>query len=234
VTAAADALVHVAVPLTRHPRNAGFVVVRRTRHPDPGPWQRGPLIVASRARAVVDAARDARSPDHATAIVCEAVERRLVRADSLRHALETGPRAGSRIVRTAVEAAEAGAWSVAEVDLLALVTRSRVLPPMWLNPVLTTLDGTRLPTPDGWFDDVGLAVQVHSWRWHSGRDEWDATVMSDGVFAEYGIGLLAVTPRAVDRAPGQVLSRIERAYRSAARLPRPDVSATPQGCRRSA
>ena len=225
VTAAGDPRVHVLTPATRHARNAGFVVVRRTSRPDPHPWHRGAVTLTSPARAVVDAARDAGTADAALAIVCEAVERRLVSAPALRHEVESGPRTGSGLVRRAVQVAEAGAWSVPEVELIRLVEGCPELPPAWPNPDLTAVDGTRLPTPDLWFDAVGLAVQVHSRQWHSSPDQWDATVMSDGVFAEYGIPIVGVTPRAVRRDPERVRRRLVRACAEASRRPRPRVIA---------
>lgn len=97
-----------------------------------------------------------------------------------------------------------------------------------MAPFLTGPDDVRLPIPDGWFDDVGLAVQVHSWRWHASPTDWDATVMADGVFAEYGIPVVAVTPRALRQAPNDVLRRIERALAQASGRPRPDVVAVPR------
>jgi hypothetical protein len=114
--------------------------------------------------------------------VLEAVQRRLVRLHDVRNELEAGPRAGSARLRRAVEAAERGAWSAPEAELTALLEKSRLLPPAWLNPHLFTTDGVRLPTPDGWFDDVGLAVQVHSKRYHADELDWEKTVSGDGVF----------------------------------------------------
>jgi hypothetical protein len=96
---------------------------------------------------------------------------------------------------------------------------------MWANPALR-VGAVRLPTPDGWFDDVGLAVQVHSKRYHAGELDWEKTVSGDGVFAEHGIPLVAVTPRQISSQPEAVLARIERAYEQAARRPRPVVVAT--------
>lgn len=218
VTAAHDPRVHLLVPARRHPRSAGFVVVRRTERVDPAPWHRPPVALASRPRAVIDAAR-LPDPGACRGDRVEAVERRLVLPDALRHEVEAGPRTGSGIVRRAVQKVEAGAWWVAECDLHELVGRSRALPSLWLNPTLEAADGTRLPTPDGWFDDLGLAIQVHSWRWHSSMKDWDATVMTDGVFAEYGVMVLAVTPHAVRHSPDAVLIRLERAHRTL----RPDL-----------
>ncbi len=154
----------------------------------------------------------------------EAVQRRLVTVEELRHELEAGPRQGSTALRAALAEAEAHAWSVPEAELATLVRRRGTLPEMWANPSLSA-GGVRLPTPDGWFDDVGLAVQVHSKRYHAGELDWEQTVSGDGVYAEHGIALVAVTPRQIATQPDAVVARIERAYRHAALRPRPEVTA---------
>jgi hypothetical protein len=224
-----EVVVRVVLPADRCVQPQAFVLVRRTRHPDPAPWARDPLVVCSPARAVADAARESLLPDAARAVVLEAVQRRIVRVDDLRHELEDGPRPGSRFLRQAVQEAEAGAWSVPEADVAGLLRRSRVLPPVMLNPDLVTTSGLVLPRPDGWLDDVALAIQVHSKRHHSEADDWEATVLSDGVYAEHGIAVVSLTPRFVRRDPAAALARIERAYLAARERPRPDVVAVPIG-----
>lgn len=215
----------VDVPRHRHMRDAGFVVVRRTRRPHDYVVRTPGFALAVPPRAVADAAREV--PAQARGMVLEAVQRRIVTAAALRHELEAGPRRGSAALRAALEEAEAGAWSVPEADLIALVKTSTVLPEMWPNPTLVDRHGYRLPCPDGWFDDVGLAVQVHSLRYHSGELDWEATVSADGVFAEHGVLLVAVTPRRIATDPAGVLLRIERAYEQARHRPRPEVVAVP-------
>jgi hypothetical protein len=189
--------VHVEIPHARRPRSASFVVVRRTTRPDPHPWQRPPFVLVSRQRAVATAARDTREQSTATALVLEAVQRRLVRLEDLRQELEIGQRAGRTLLRRAVESAEAGSWSIPEADLGRLVATSRQLPRPWFNPELFASDGTRLPRPDGWFDDVALALQVHSYRHHALPHDWDATVMGDGILVEHGVVVLTLTPHAI-------------------------------------
>jgi hypothetical protein len=93
------------------------------------------------------------------------------------------------------------------------------------NPVLRA-GGVRLPTPDGWFDDVALAVQVHSKQYHAGELDWEKTVSGDGAFAEHGIALVAVTPRQISSQPAAVLARIERTYEQATKRRRPAVVAS--------
>ncbi len=223
--AAITRMVCVAIPASRCIRSQAFVTVRRTTRPDATAWNREPLLISSPARAVADAARDF-SRERARAVVIEAVQRRLVTLAALRHELHAGPRLGSAALAGALREAERGAWSIPEADLAALVAQSSLLPPMWLNPLLRVGD-LRLPTPDGWFDDVGLAVQVHSRRFHAGELDWEATVSADGVFAEYGIPVVGVTPRQIAVEGVDVVRRLERAHRAAMGRPRPDVLAVP-------
>jgi hypothetical protein len=218
-----DRAVRVAIPAHRAVLSRGFVMIRRTQRPDAASWLRGSLVVSSPARAVADSAREA-GPDRGRAVVIEAVQKRIVSIPALRHELCAGPRAGSAALAAALAEAERGAWSIPEADLARLVAQSPVLPPMWSNPVLTAGD-IRLPTPDGWFDDTGLAVQVHSKRYHAGELDWEATVAADAVFAEHGIPVVAVTPRQIATDGSGVVRRIERAHQAARVRPRPAVTA---------
>lgn len=225
LAAAVDPRVHLTVPAGRNLAGSAQLVITRTTRPDPAGRDRGPIRLTSPARSVADAARAVPGIDGARALVIEAVQRRLGRTGDLWHELEAGPRVGSRRLRSALREAESAAWSVPESDLLRVLSTSTVLPEVWANPHLAAQDGTRLPTPDCWVDAVALAIQVHSRRHHAAPDDWDATVMTDGVYAEHGIPVVGVTPNRIARDPDAVLRRIERAYLSALRRPRPDVVA---------
>ena len=93
---------------------------------------------------------------------------------------------------------------------------------------LTDARGRPLTTPDLWIDDVGLAIMVHSHRYHSQGDDWDRTVEADDHLRALGIEVVGVTPRRITSAPGDVTSRILAAYARARARPRPDVHATPR------
>jgi hypothetical protein len=186
------------------------------------------LVIASPVRAVADAARESTTSRAAVALVVEAVQRRLVTTAALRHELEGGPRAGARYLRDGLEAVEAGAWSLPEHDLLRALRASRELPEVWANPRLVAPGGETLPTPDGWIDDVALALQVHSRRYHALGDEFEGTVMTDGVFAEYRIPIIGFTPRRIREDPAWVRARVERVYAARRKEPRPPVVATPR------
>jgi hypothetical protein len=203
--------VHVLVPPTAKPRTVQWLTVRRTSLVNERLVERGPLRLSCRPRAVVDAAALMPEAD-ARALVIHVVRRRLVRLDDLAHWIEVRQTSGRRRLRAALAEAAAGAWSLPEADLATLVRSSRLLPPAWLNPQLTDMRGLRLTTPDVWLDDVGMAVMVHSRRFHSGSLKWDSTVTEDGDLSAHRIVDVGVTPEQLTRNPRSVLRRVEAAY----------------------
>ena len=227
-TPASAQRIDVLVPDNHASRSAGFVRVVRTRRMPVAPRHDGPLVFAPPARAIADLCRQLHDERVARAVVIEAVQRRTTTLAELQHELYAGPRRGSALLRRAVEAAATGAWSAPEHDLLLLLARSRQLPHPWPNPRLATTSGQRLPSPDVWFDDVGMAVQVHSRRHHGDGEDWDRTVRQDSALAEAGVLRLSVTPREIAVAPGDVLSRIERLHASRRPADRPGVVMTPR------
>jgi hypothetical protein len=225
-----DGVFRFLVPAHRNVRSSGFVVVRRTTRPDPRPWPRDQLLVCSPARAVVDGARELRHPDLVRSLVIGAVQRRQVTVGGLLAEVEAGAIRGSAAVRRAVNDAGTGAWSLPEADVLAACAESRVLPRIWPNPELFAADGTRLPSPDGWIDEVGLGIQVHSREFHLRDADWDGTVQRDTLLGSYGIAVIAVTPRSFGSDPAAFVGRVERAYLELRRLDRrPDVLMRPRG-----
>ena len=87
-----------------------------------------------------------------------------------------------------------------------------------------------------WFDDVGMAVMIHSRQFHAGTLQWDATVNDDSELSSYRIVVVGVTPEQLAKEPQRVRRRIESHYVTArASGFRPAVVATPRtGYRRPA
>lgn len=217
----------VLVPRPRRSRHVAWVSVRRTTVTDPGSVTRGPLRLSSLPRAVVDAAAAATTDRQAQAIVLESIQRRMVRLDDLHHWANVRGSGGTARVRRALDVAATGVWSAPEGELMSLVGTSAILPEPWANPALMDAAGRRLTTPDLWFDDVALAVMVHSRQFHADVLDWEATVESDADLLAAGIIVVPVTPASLRRDPGRVLRVLERAHRSAkARGTRPSVTAT--------
>jgi hypothetical protein len=221
--------VHVLVPPSRRSRDVAWLSIRRSWITDERVVERGPVRFSCLPRAVVDAAAQSPSDAECRALLIDAVQRRLVRLDDISHWIDARrPNGKARLHRALAEAA-AGSWSVPEADLAALLSRSSVLPTAWLNPELRDADGHRLTTPDLWFDDVAMAVMVHSREFHAGILDWEATVDRDSDLSACRVVVVGVTPGAIARDPAGVRRRIEDVYEKAAGSGhRADVVATPR------
>ncbi|HET7474435.1 MAG TPA: hypothetical protein VFJ97_00240 [Dermatophilaceae bacterium] len=188
------------------------ILVRRSQLLDAGVIKDGLLRVSSAARSVADAARRAHQQQRADALVIEAVQGHHTSGDQLAHWLNVASMPGNERLRRAMAAAETGAWSVPEAQLLALLATSTVLPVALANPRLSAANGIRLVTPDAYLGDVGLAVMVHSRAHHFDSAEWEATIAGDSGLSEHGVTVLGVTPRQLHADPAAVLARVERTY----------------------
>jgi hypothetical protein len=104
--------------------------------------------------------------------LAEAVQRGLTDPHELADELAEGSRHGTTRARLAIRAMLAGTRSKAEADAERLVTASHLPRPRW-NPALATSDGNRLPTPDGWFDEVALAWEIDSLEFHLSPRDYD-------------------------------------------------------------
>lgn len=221
--------VHVVVPAPRSSRSVAFATIRRSEVGDPGMRTSGAILLVSPGRAIVEAARAAPWDDHATAIVVEAVQRGICSASTVATWNDLLGRRGSAVVRRALDDVQAGAWSVPEAELAKLIARSTKLPRPLANPELKTAEGEPLTSPDVYFDDVGLAVMVHSRTYHAYGDDWEQTVAGDSDLVTHGVPVLGITPRQLSRAPDVALKRVESAYAAAkASGRRPAVTVTPR------
>jgi hypothetical protein len=227
--------VRVLVPMSHEARHVGFVAITRTRRPDMEPVVDGVLRLARVPRAVMDAARFATSLDEARAVIIEAVQTGRASLELLQHELDAGPRRYSAFARRALADARAGVWSVPEAHLLHLCAGSSVLPHGYPNPVLDDA-GLRLLSPDLWFDDVALAVMVHSRAHHLRDADWEGTVERDSELTAHGATVIGFTPRSIAIEPRRVLDRIEQVYLTLSRSGqrRPAITMTPREWDRSA
>lgn len=223
-----DPRIHVLVPVNQATRRVRWVHVHSSTVAEARPRSSAGRRWASKPRAVLDAARWAPTQRDRRAIVIEGVQRRIVTVEALAHELDRGSRRGQRGLREAIEEAAAGAWSVPEADLAGLLRAATELPEPLLNARLTTPSGAELVSPDLWFDDVAAAVMVHSRRHHELGDDWVDTVESDGELASHGAVVIGVTPTGLRSNPARVRMRIQRAYRTAASRPRPNILARPR------
>lgn len=202
------------VPATARSRQDGRVRTVRTSRPVRVALQLGCVMVASVERSLVDLANHgSTSADDLKALTLSILQRRQTTCERLEAELRAAPRTGTEPVRRAVELFARGAWSMPEAAFGDLAAQAPDLPTMRQNVTLRTPDGELLGTPDGFFPDAGVAVQVHSRQFHSGyaedgTDLWSATVEGDGVYAEQDVICIGITPRSIHQRPEQTLERI--------------------------
>ena len=163
------------------------------------------------------------------AVLVSAAQSRKARLTDLAHWTLTRGQVGSRRLHEGLALAAAGAWSLPEAELLRLLASSTVLPAAWTNPEVRDRSGRRLTTPDAWFDDVALAIMVHSRQWHADELQWESTVEHDTDLQAARVVVIGVTPHSIHARPRWVRERIETAYvRAKESGRRADVVAVPR------
>lgn len=212
-----DERLHMLVPHTRHLSSSGFVVVRRTHRLDDRPIERGPVRIVSPARAAADTARMCHDVRAVRALLAESVQRRLATVGQLRAELEAGGRNGSGLLRRVIDEVSDGVRSAPEAQLREIAEETAVLPEVLWNPALVTLAGEPLPTPDGWIDEAGIALEVDSREHHAMPDDWAKTLHRHNILTSLGALVLHFTPTAVYTTPEAVRRTIVEAYRERVR-----------------
>jgi hypothetical protein len=213
--------VHVLLPIGKQPQTYGHVIVERTARLPEFQLRQG-FPVAPLTRAVLDGARRLTRQDAVDAMIAEAVQRNLTTPRRLADELNEGSRRGASRPRKAIQAMLAGARSKAEADACRLVSRCRLPQPKW-NPTLQAPDGSKLPTPDAWFDDVALAWEIDSLEFHLSPRDYQRTLQRHALMTGAGIIVLHTLPSRLVREPQEVLGELSAAYRQAALRPRPPI-----------
>ena len=202
--------------------------VRRTRRLPRGSV-RGDLVVSPVERALVDAARYKEAPPRdLEGWTISALQKRLTTPDRLDAEVTASGWLGLAPVTAGCAAFRRGAWSVPEASLIDLVEQDARLPRMVANRRLWDRSGRLIGRPDGYFVDVGVAVQVHSRRFHDGpdaegRDRWVTTVEGDTMFARHGIVVTGVTPTTLASDPSRFLDALVDVVNAHGGRPAPTV-----------
>jgi hypothetical protein len=120
-----------------------------------------------------------------------------------------------------------GVRSVAEADAREIAQRSGLPAPLW-NAKLYDRHGRFIAMPDAWFDAVGMAWEIDSREFHLSPADYERTLARRSAMMTEGIIVLHTLPKKLaHRADAQ--TELWRVYTQAARRPRPEVIAIPQG-----
>ena len=216
-----DPRMHILVPRGTNRTSHHFVIVERTSHL-PDPIVRRGIALAPLPRCCVDGSRRTLHLPRVRAAIAEAVQRRMCQPLELRLAVETLATQRSRAARGVLKEIEAGIRSAAEGDARDVFSGSDVPMPEW-NVELFTRDGEFLCVPDGWWDDLALAIQIDSMEWHLSPELYKRTQATQRILARAGIPFLPWAPGDVSRDPDAFLASAREFREGNMGRPRPDI-----------
>jgi len=177
-------------------------------------------------RAAADAARWLSSVREARAVIAAVVQNGSCTVGQLAEELNAGPARGSALLRSVLSEVGAGVRSAPEADLRELIKRAGLPEPLF-NPRLYLPDGTFLGSPDAWWTEASLAVEVDSKRWHLSPDDWERTMDRHASFGAHGIVTLHFAPRKLRADPASVIVAMRNAYQAGMSRPRLPITARP-------
>ncbi len=220
-------VVDILVPLSCQRTSTGCVRVHRTAHM-PRMWANGPSgrRYAYPARAVADAARWLTDLNEVRALVGDAVQNRHCAVAQLADELRSGGVPNGALLRKVIAEVTEGVRSAPEAELRELIIRARLPLPLF-NPRLYLPNGTFIASPDAWWPDAGVAIEVDSRQWHLAPDDWERTMVRHSNLGQYGIVTLHVTPYQLRSAPDAFMRKAANAYKSGAGRPRLPIVTLP-------
>lgn len=213
--------VHLVVPHHARRKSSGHAVISRALALDPKPRRTASYPVCSPPRAVVDAARDLRHLRPVRAIVAEAIQRGFTDLAALDAEIRRARRSRTALIRKAFSEVVSGTRSAPEAELRECLAVSRVLPPILWNPRLVDAEGRRLPTPDGYLPEAGMALEVDSQEYHFSPEDWRRTLDRHNELTRLGVLILHFTPAQIRRDPSGVRRTVEDAFTARRESPAP-------------
>jgi hypothetical protein len=217
-------LVDVLVPLSNQRRSAGFARLWRTTIEPGAICQDGAVRYVPLDRAVADTARMLTDLAAVRAVVSAVIQRGQVQLWQLARELELGPKRHSALLRRALGEVAAGVRSTAEADLLTLVRQAKLPEPLY-NPRLY-VGADFLASPDAWWPESGVAVEVDSRAWHLSPADWERTLARHARMTAQGILVLHFPPGRLRSARRDVTAEIRSAL-ARSRGPLPHIRTVP-------
>jgi hypothetical protein len=211
-------VVDVLIPWNCRRQNVAFVRIHRTRRMPERLFVTGKIRFTMVPRAVADAARCMARFDDVRAVVCEAVQRRACTVAELTAELESGPSAGSALLREALAEVGDGVRSVAEGQFRRLILRSGLPRPIF-NARLFDADGTFIATVDAWWEQAGVAAEIDSRAYHLAAKDQDRTTERHDKLVAHGIFPLHFPPKRIKTDAAGIILEIGQAIEKGLQRP---------------
>ncbi|MCB5167230.1 hypothetical protein LG634_20590 [Streptomyces bambusae] len=208
--------------LVRAPRRVAAVPGVHPRTTDRWPATLGVAGIPSArpVRAAADFAARTQDPDLVRSVLANVVQAGWCHPQDLHAEL----RAARTLTRPAARAAAAelvaGVRSIAEGHARDALARTDLPPPLW-NARLYTPDGTFLASPDAYWPDEAVALEIDSAEYHYTRDTWHATLHRRLRLQSHGLLIAAATPSMIRTIPTAVTAAIKSLLTLATTRPTP-------------
>ncbi|HET7326684.1 MAG TPA: hypothetical protein VFJ14_05285 [Nocardioidaceae bacterium] len=184
-----------------------FVQVERSRRM-PKPVIVRALPCAPVARALVDACRRQDNLDQVRALVADAIQNRRCTLEDLHAEVGAAARQRTALTRAALCEIDAGIRSVAEAKVKQAMQRRR-MPPMEWNVSLLTVDGDFVGTPDGYYADVAVALQLDSIEYHLSPQAYKRTQARQRALTTAQVLVLPYAPGDAIRDPDTLCNELQ-------------------------
>ncbi|MBT2479416.1 hypothetical protein [Streptomyces sp. ISL-94] len=171
-------------------------------------------------RAAADFASRAEDPDRIRSTLAHVVQAGWCHPQDLHTELRASRLLTRPAIRTAAAELLAGVRSIAEAQARDTLTATDLPTPLW-NARLHTPDGTFLASPDAYWPDEGVALEIDSAEYHYTRDAWHATLRRRLRLESHGILVVSATPSIIRDTPTEVLAALRTLLTLAASRPTP-------------
>jgi hypothetical protein len=148
----------------------------------------------------------------ATALLSDAIQRRLVTPAELLAAHALGSPRGAQLTGRALEHVLAGVHSAPEADARVILEASDVLPRPIYN-CLMRLPSGRLISPDALIVDAGLVHETNGRQAHARQDLFEDMQERHDAMTAAGLTVLHNSPARLRRCGPDVLVEVETCYR---------------------
>lgn len=216
-----EELVHALIPITRHRKSSGFVIVERSKRTPPADPSSG-LPCAPLARCIVDAARRVTHRRTTRAFTLEAVQRGLVTVDEIAEELRLAQRRGTALLRECLAEARAGVRSAPEAELRHHMARAGLPAALW-NPILRRPNGAFVAQPDGLIQESMTVLEVQSQQYHGQGQRFVSTLDRASKYGSLGLLVVHIVPAEFRRNPLATLRLITETHREGLSRPRPNL-----------